>query len=245
MFTLPVSAFQKLKTNNHTLFTGGHFMMTPEGPHLNSGTIHSFEQAALLYLKAKKSHKHVGLGVLINDIGAVCSASSCSFSSLTLHDEIQIPDPYLKILETLNIQSHHVKIFREKHIRNRAKKLLHKELESGNQKIHLDEGGYVYREPTQQTPIILTRQTAHDKYGTPACPLIMSAFSMEQERQGYRSSVNLYYIGSDNYQNVANHYVIEKGGYLAEQLGAEIRMANIYLFDDEQIKCSGGGCDLF
>ncbi len=223
---------------DHTLYTGGHFMMTPQGPHLNAGTIQSFQQAAFYCAKAKKKYKNVGLGLLINDLGTVCSSAGCSVHG-PIQGEIALPTQYLEIMHEVGIAPSTLKIFREKHIRNRAKKLLHKEL-GRNKNILYVEGGYVYQEPARTAAIILTRQSCEDKYGIPACPLIMSAYSIEQQRLGFKSSINFYYVGKDNYLNVTNPYIIEKGSYLAESFGLKFKTKNIYLFDDGSVSTSMG-----
>ena len=96
--------------------------------------------------------------------------------------------------------------------------------------------GYLYRHSSEKIGIVLTRDHPQDKYGTPACPLIMSAYAFEQKRKGYSASFNFYYVGQDNYLNVANHFVIEKGKFLAQQFGLDLDIKNVYLFKDSIMK---------
>lgn len=218
------------------MITGGHFMMTNEGPNLNPGTLESFQRAVHLFCEGRKSHAHLGLGILINDMGAVCSGSSCTISAVPSRENISLPPEYLKILEEGGLGLKDLHIFWEKHLRNRGKKMLFGQLSKNNPSFSYDNGGYVYSSPQVKIPIILTRKSAHDKYGTPACPLIMCALAMEHQRQGFNSSFNFYYVGEDNYLNVANHFVIEKGRFLAEQMGNNLDIKNVYLFNDYMLK---------
>ena len=75
---------------------------------------------------------------------------------------------------------------------------------------------------------VLTRKRNEDKYGVPACPLIMAGLNIEQNKR-YPSSINFYYIGDDNIENVPNFFVIEKGLRVSELFGADIIVKNFYL----------------
>ena len=216
------------------ILTGGHFTLTADGSSINRGTIDSFEYPARLYAEAKKRFSSVALGILINDIGAVCSSDGCSIQKPVVgREQFEYPEPYLELLDELDIKRDEVIIFWEKHIRNRSKKLLHSRVASSPNSIrYIEKQGYVYDDGN--TEMILTRYNTQDPTGTPACPLIMSAYAIEKRRRGYSSSLNFYYVGADNYMNVANHFVIEKGRYLASQFEPTLgTIKNVYLFENQ------------
>jgi hypothetical protein len=217
------------------LITGGHFMLTSAGPHLNEGTIDSFSKAVFHY--AHNRHKKAALGLLINDIGAVCSPTSCTIAPEDVSKtEFRLPSEYVGILQEAGVAEKELIIFWEKHMRNRGKKALHKLLSHNSGKIVETEEGYIYQCPTSRVNIILTRRSPNDKYGTPACPLIMSAYFLENKKLGFTSSLNFYYVGEDNELNVANHYVIEKGRFLALEFSGDLDVKNVYLFKNSFMK---------
>jgi len=82
---------------------------------------------------------------------------------------------------------------------------------------------------------MLTRRALKDPYGTPACPLIMAAYAFEQEKKGYNSSLNFYYVDSDNFENIPNHFMIEKGYEVAKMFGTKIKVMNVYFTKDKII----------
>ena len=84
-----------------------------------------------------------------------------------------------------------------------------------------------FNDPEGYGRIILTRTSGEDKYGTPACPLIMSGLSIEQSKL-YNSSVNFYYIGEDNISNIPNYFAIEKGKRICELIGCNLKIENLY-----------------
>ncbi len=230
-----------LPVANNTLITGGHFLLTEDGSSINLGTIRSFREAANLYAAHKHIASNLALGILINDIGAVCGSasanSSCSLAPTTSKANFSLPVEYQNILSEYGLHIEELAIFWEKHMRNRGKKLLLKELAKQNQHIHSYQGGYIYSNPQEKIEILLTRASRHDPHGTPACPLIMGAYAIEAYQMGFSSSINFYYVNENNYKNVANHFVIEKGKYVALQFMSKLNIKNIYLFED-QILCN-------
>ena len=220
------------------ILTGGHFTLTPDGSSLNAGTIESFRCSAKLYATEREKFRNLGFGILINDIGDVCSLSGCQTRSVPPRTQFAFPDSYLTILNDFAIGKEEVNIFWEKHIRNRAKKQLHSQIALKNPHIvYREQEGYIYHSAGEGIEILLTRYNKSDVKGTPACPLIMSAYSLEHKRLGYKSSLNFYYVGEDNYMNVANHFVIEKGKFLAARFNGELgNIKNVYLFNDRVMK---------
>lgn len=222
--------------SDHTIITGGHFLFNPDGSAINEGTIKSFYRAALLYSESKNNGKKVALGILINDIGTVCASasgsSSCSIVPTVSKEAFVLPDAYLQILKKLNLTPDEVVVFWEKHMRNRGKKLLLKEIAKQNKHIVPLNGGYIFQDLEKKIEILLTRFHPQDQHGTPACPLIMGAYALAKRELGFNTSVNFYYVGPKNYLNVANHYIIEKGKFVAMQLADCIDVKNIYLFED-------------
>lgn len=214
---------------DHTLFTGGHFLiLNNEIAEMNEGTAASFEHAVELYSSGKKKGYNVGLGILINDIGQTCNQSACTVLTPFSKSTFGFPGEYKKILEKYSIDLKEIVIFWEKHIRNRGKKELMK-IVGKRHDIEKVENDYWLNDRGGYGKIILTRGNTQDKYGTPACPLIMGALALEEEKNGYTSSVNFYYIGNDNQINIPNHFVIEKGKTVAKKFGATIEMNNIFL----------------
>ena len=223
---------------NNMILTGGHFMLSNNQPILNSGTIESFKKTASLYSMHHKNFDNLGLGILINDIGSTCTQESCSISRERNTSVPQLPNEYICILDEFGVSHDEVIIFREKHIRNRAKKLLKSMLKLNTATIFYKENeGYFYKCPRTNVEVILTRYNKCDVRGTPACPLIMAAFSAEHQRLGYEKSLSTYYIAEDNYQNIQNHFVIEKGRHIATVFNIKKDdIKNVYVFKDKVLK---------
>ncbi|MCP4647742.1 MAG: hypothetical protein GY852_08450 [bacterium] len=219
---------KKMELRDGMLITGGHFLIKEDGtPELNKGTIESFRKAAELYKEGKREGYRVGLGILINDIGAVCGNSGgCKINEGFSRESFSFPEEYLKILMDLGIPKGEVDIYWEKHMRNRGKKLLVKVIDKTRSVDIFD--GIRWLIGGDGTGIALSKERKHDKYGNAACPLIMAAYHMEQERRGYDASINFYYVGEDNKRNISYHPVIEQGKALAEELEANILVENIY-----------------
>ena len=211
----------------NTIVTGGHFMITNREK-LNAGTIDSFSKAVQTFEFLSENGIHVRLGVFINDIGLTCSgADSCSLEKMKLINGPSLPNEYQKIADENGIDEDEIVIISERFLRNRAKRIFHHVRKQSDAFVEHDEGYYFA--PKDRPEIILTRKNAHDKYGTPACPLIMSAFGLELKRMGYRNSINYYYVGSDNLSNIPNYLPIEKGKLLAHELDPDVQIENIYL----------------
>ncbi len=212
-----------------TIFCGGHFLLDNDYFYeLNSGTIESFRYAVELYNVGLEKGMKVGLGVLINNIGQTCNQTACSILQNFDKSQFKLPEEYEEILDEFGLFKKDVEIFWEKHIRNRGKKELIKHANKHPNIVQLEKD-YWLSDSGSYGKIILTRGNASDKYGTPACPLIMGALAMEQEKEGYENSVSFYYIGNENQINIPNHFVIEKGSVVARRFGADIDVKNIFL----------------
>lgn len=211
----------------NTIVTGGHFMVTNR-ENLNEGTINSFRKAVQTFELLTESGVSVTLGVFINDIGLTCSGTdSCSLAKIKLINGPALPDVYKKIAAENEIDESEIVIISERFLRNRAKRIFHHVRKQTNAIVEHEEGYYFM--PKDRPEIILTRKNAHDKYGTPACPLIMGAFGLELKRMGFNNSINYYYVGSDNLSNIPNYLPIEKGKLLAHEIDPNIKLENIYL----------------
>jgi hypothetical protein len=234
--TEKITAHLSHNLTNNLLITGGHFLVNGDIlSQVNEGTIASFETAASVYTYAKKGGYKVGLGVLLNDIGMVCGGSDhCHIvkPKKNERDSFVLPDSYKQILRNLDIPETEVHIFWEKHIRNRGKKLFNKIKKIRSDVKNID-GDYYLEDTEGYGNILLLRKMKNDKYGTPACPLIMAAYAFEQERAQYRHSMNLYYIDEENVSNIPSHVVIEKGKRVAEILGSQSLIQNIYFTKNE------------
>ena len=231
--------------DNNTIITGGHFRIffNRDGftEKINSGTLKSFEYAAELFLESKRKYANTELGILINDMGSPCGEEGCYLKSVKFaRNNYNLPQQYKKVLLSKGLADYKIKIYWEKHIRNRGKKEFLKKLKRTVNKIisenskeiktfHIvkePHGFYIY-DADLYGKIILTRTAGKDKYGVPACPLIMAGLNIEQSKL-YNSSINFYYIGSDNIENIPNYFVIEKGRRVSELFGSKIKVNNIY-----------------
>jgi len=215
---------------NDLIITGGHFLIHPDGSiEQNLGTLKSFEFAVELYKKGKDLGKTVFLGILVNNIGTLCENKVCSVMNKS--SEIIFPETYIDILEKYNIKLSELMVFKEKHMRNRGKKEFMK-LIGIRKDIFLQNGNYWLLCPKLNSRILLTRHSDGDKYGVPACPLIMCAYAFEQAKFA-KKSLNIYYLGDDNYVNVPNHYIIEKGKVVAKKFGCKLDIMNLYVKDED------------
>lgn len=221
------------------IITGGHFLINGTKPKdLNTGTIYSFKLAILLYKSARSLFKNIKLGILLNDIGQVCTISQCDISpsiNTFSRDTFTLPKEYQIFLNQEKIKKNELHIFWEKHIRNRGKKLFNK-IKFKREDITFNNEEYYIDDRDKFGQILLLRRNSRDKYGTPACPLIMASYALEQEKLGIKESLNLYYISNDNNTNIPNHIVIEKGKRVAELVGAKIHVKNVYLTQDGVFK---------
>ncbi|MBM3705786.1 MAG: hypothetical protein FJW66_04595 [Actinobacteria bacterium] len=142
---------------------------------------------------------------------------------------------FLKVLKNIYRQKDLGKLQRksmERHVKEaavqeKARKTGEKTTTKTDISIKKEANGFFLIDPGYYEKIILTRTAAKDKYGTPACPLIMAGLSIIQGRL-YRSSINFYYTGADNISNIPNYFVIEKGKRVAELFGIKINVENIY-----------------
>lgn len=235
-----VSGLEEVIQDN-TVITGGHFMIKEDGsPELNQGTIDSFRLAVELYKYAKENYQNVGLGILINDIGATCSSDSCSINKPNFSKEkFRLPQEYLDILSELCIEEGDVSIYWEKHMRNRGHKSLLREVRKGDQDIQVIKGDHYLIDNEGYGRTILTRGRENDMYGTAACPLIMAAYAIEQQRRGFHNSVNIYYTDYDNIRNIPTPFPIDKGKRVADLFKAEINVKNIYITKEAMPKYLG------
>ncbi|MSR85181.1 hypothetical protein EXS71_01960 [Candidatus Uhrbacteria bacterium] len=217
-----------------TIITGGHFLIDSEGePTLNKGTISSFQLAAKIYCNALQQNKNVDLGLLINDIGTNCTEEVCEIKKSSFRRANFTPMVHENILSVAGIDPSLLHIYWEKHIRNRASlEIKRRQLTLQRKDITKDHIGYWLMDKDSPTKYLLTRNKLHSPYGLPACPLIMAAYFMYQEKQGYQSSMNIWYIAEDNSKNIPNHFLIEKGAHVAKAFGSKIIIQNVYLTKD-------------
>ncbi len=238
IYTINKKVYQKLLSfestvQNNCIITGGHFMLRGgQKPDLNDGTKISLEIATQLFRKLYNKKEKIGFGILLNNIGSTCDTNICYNNNID-SSKFTFPNEYEKILKESNLNLNDLQIFWEKHLRNRGKKEFIKRVKKiGN--IEEDENGWWLKEETGKK-FMLTRRALKDPYGTPACPLIMAAYALEQEKKGYNSSLNFYYIDSDNFENIPNHFMIEKGYEVAKMFGAKIKVMNVYFTKDKII----------
>ncbi len=217
---------------NKTIVTGGHFRIFFNEnrliENLNAGTIVSFRLAVELFLITREKDLDVSLGLLVNDMGSSCDEDGCILGGLKFsREDYELPAEYLEILKSSGLEPEVVNIFWEKHVRNRGKKELLKLIKKNSPDLIRETGGIYIRDSDGYEKIILTRTLGKDKYGTPACPLIMGGLNIMNSKE-YENSINFYYTGNDNLDNIPNPHVIEKGRRVAELFGAKIDVNNIY-----------------
>jgi len=222
----------QIKLRSNCIITGGHFRIFFEDNNftinLNTGTLKSFLLSVRLYKIARNKNLNPGLGILINDMDSSCDEENClSAGSKFSRDGFFLPTEYLNILKEETLPIDLVKIYWEKHMRNRGKKELLKKIKMKTGNILNEPKGLFLRDPGGYEKILLTRPRADDKYGAPACPLIMAGLNFEQDKN-YDSSVNFYYIGEDNQSNIPNYFVIEKAKRVSGFLGSKIIVNNIF-----------------
>ena len=232
------------------ILTGGHYRIFSDekglSGEINSGTIKSLKLAKKTQIELKNKNIGTDLGILINDMGVACDENICSINDLKFsREDYKLPSVYYDILNSPGKSIKHfkgyinteddIKIFWEKNIKNKAKKYFIKILKAGsylkNKDINIerDKNGFFISDPEKYGKIILTRTQGKDKYGTPACPLIMAGFNISLWKLKYSMCINFYYIGQDNSFNIPNYFVIEKGKRVAELFGCDIDIVNIYL----------------
>lgn len=223
---LPFSALEGGKV----LVTGGHFVAGPK-PLLNCGTLTSLQVAAIAYKRLLSKNINASLGILVNDIGATCSATGCSLVGSSFNREtFEFPECYCDTLSAMEIEISDVSIFWEKKMRNRGQKVLRQRV-GRDESIKVIEGeSWLLTRDSDglEDDYLLARNSPHCPSGTPACPLIMGGYSLEQDRQGYLSSLHYYYIGEDNYTNIPNYLQIEKGVRVGQFFGSRTNIRNVY-----------------
>jgi hypothetical protein len=218
---------------NNCIITGGHFRLFIDQNDLrvflNKGTLESFRMAIELYGIAKEKGITADIGILINDLSSSCEECDCLNGDLAgfKRNNFIFPGQYNDILKSNGISPNVLNIYWEKHMRNRAKKELLKRMKVKDENIQNGSDGLFLLDPDGYGKIILTRKRDRDKYGAPACPLIMAGLNLEQDKH-YESSINFYYIGIDNLENIPNYHAIEKGAKVSKSFSARIEVNNIY-----------------
>jgi len=220
---------------DNCIITGGHFRIffnkNGRSESLNKGTLKSFEAAVRLFKLARKKGLSSDLGILINDMGSACDEKGCPVRPLSFsRDDYILPGSYIDILSSYGIAQKEVIIYWEKHIRNKSKKAFLKKIKNKNNDIIKRRQGYYLKTGGPFVKIILTRTQGKDKYGVPACPLIMGGLLKEQADL-YECSINYYYIGPDNLENIPNYFILGKANPVGEFLGADIKVENIFFED--------------
>jgi hypothetical protein len=227
-----VSVSQSVITDR-TIFTGGHFVLEAGEPTLlNEGTLLSFEAAVRSFAILKTKYKELGFGILINDIGAICT-TTCTINNHGFdRDCFAIPFFYKQILEKYKVTVSELIIFWEKKMRNRSQKELMRRV-GKDPNIEIQDG-QTWLTKINKEKILLSRKSVHCPYGTPACPLIMAGYVMEQSRKNFYQSINYYYVDTDNFENIPNHFMIEKGsevgGYFLSQNHNESKFKSLNIY---------------
>ena len=207
-------------------------MLKNNKPILNTGTIQSFKSAVQLYKSGKTRELNVGLGVLVNDMGMTCGANSCDVVNFLDRETFSLPEEYMEILKEEQVENSELDIFWEKHLKNRGSLIFRTKLVKMTTKVKEIDDAYWFITKDDDR-LLLIRNKPGPAYGMPACPLIMGMYSLEQEKKGWTSSINFWYVGIDNYENIPNHFMIEKGIDIAQHLGSSLDVKNIYFTHDK------------
>jgi len=217
-----------------TLITGGHFMLKDTKPTLNPGTVQSFKSAVNLYKRSKEKGIKAGLGILINDIGMTCDTNVCYIVNVFDKDTFELPEEYQAILREAGILASEVDFYWEKHLRNRAAKMFRGAFHKDKSVKKIEKDHWLLTGKGER--LLLTRnKPGGSPYGLPACPLIVAMYDFEQEKRGWLSSINFWYVGIDNQENIPNHFMVEKGLEVAKHFGAAIKVQNAYFTDEKVI----------
>ncbi len=230
---LKLNTFDTLLTDG-TIITGGHFMLKNNKPVLNTGTIASFKIAVQLYKLGKTRGLKVGLGILVNDFGMTCGANACYAVNFFDRKTFSLPKEYLKILEDEHIENSELNIFWEKQVKNRASLVFRTKLVKMTTQVKKIDDAY-WLITKEGDRLLLIRNKPGLAYGMPACPLIMGMYALEQRKKGWISSINFWYVDIDNYENIPNHFMIEKGVDIAHHIGIDMNVKNIYFTHDKVI----------
>ena len=154
---------------DNCLITGGHYRIffNENGikENINSGTIKSFRLAILLFKFARDKGLAADIGLLINDMGSSCDESACSLKKLGFTRlEYKLPSVYNKILSEEKIPEKSIKIYWEKHSRNRGKKELIKRIKIESDIFIKERNGLFLLDKEGYGKIVLTRIRENDKY---------------------------------------------------------------------------------
>ncbi len=247
LISMGVILMSIVQISSKILVTGGHYVLSSERKRDNGATLHSLRIALELYKKCAPL-ANTELGILINDMGLLCSEKSCSISSVEDGDlRASLPKSFLSLMANYGVSPYTIRIFSERHIRNRAQKMIRRLLKDdpgtmiepgtgrtwfrcyppGRNRSLLSAGdGYLDMIP-------LTKASRHCNSGTPACPAIMAAYLLEQKREGFDISINAYSIDYNNFDHVPFYLSIEEGREIVTQLGTKLTTANVFLSDNK------------
>ncbi|MEK9161031.1 MAG: hypothetical protein AAB440_03300 [Patescibacteria group bacterium] len=236
---IETEVLQKLTSFSHllkddTLFTGGHFILKNGVPELNAGTVESFISAVKLYQEGRDKGVRVGLGLLVNDIGMTCDTNVCYAVPAFNRDEFSLPEEYRSILAKHNVEISEVEMYWEKHLRNRGIQIFRRKMVNKDKAVKKAANAY-WLDTEGGDRLLLTRFSLMSPYGIAACPLIMGANGVVQRERGWKTSVNFWYVDIDNYENIPNHFMVEKGAEVARHMGVDLESKNIYFTHDKVI----------
>jgi hypothetical protein len=210
------------------IITGGHIMAGMRDEEIPTGVVDSFKYACELFKASRRKRIKTDLGILINDIGKVCSQDSCSMIRDTVNkDEFMLPKIFQEILEVGKIPENRVKLYWEKNVRNNASTLFKKILKKNKQGIIEINGNY-WLDSKEGDKIILARKHPQNKYGIAACPLIVANFDRILANQGYVSSIHVDYVGDDNFC-IPDPTVNTKSKKIVKWIGVNIDNMFVYL----------------
>lgn len=163
-----------------------------------------------------------------------CDTNICYVFDKLDRKTFTLPVEYTRILQDAHIDVKELDIYWEKHLRNKSHVQFKRIVKKDKHDIKKKDGDY-WLELENKEQLLLARKKAGTPYGIPACPLIIAGYLIEEEKRGWKSSINFYYADTDNYENVPNHFMVEKGTNVARYLGVNLQVQNIYFTHDKII----------
>jgi hypothetical protein len=143
-----------------------------------------------------------------------------------------LPEIYKEILEQERVSVSEVDMYWEKHLRNKGMLFFRRKMVKQDKAVQkIDNAHWLVTKAGER--LLLTRPSPASPNGIAACPLIMGANALEQEKRGWSKSINFWYVDIDNYENIPNHFMIEKGLEVAKHMKATIDVQNIYFTHDK------------
>ncbi|MFA6255234.1 MAG: hypothetical protein WC675_04385 [Patescibacteria group bacterium] len=189
---------------NGTIINGGNFQIREGIYKTHYLATATFEAATLLYKKSKTKNKKVTLSFLIDNF----SIRNKGF---------KMPKEYLKIQKKYNINPKKILYFKENQLRNRAARILLKQLT----KKEVNQGSIFIKSKLPKQKFEVARIHKMLKIFTPLGTALLAQQLFDSEKQGNKVAVNLMHEGSYESKGGANAFVYHL-------LGGKMKVLNVY-----------------